>query len=391
MERMVLLLIMLMVSAASAQGTRPNNMTTNPGIAGTDIVWCPRGTTTDYKCTFSAMAAYYWASPVFSGSAVAQGSTGGGQLGNPAFGINAKTVPSTIYNAHGTCPGANCTAFDFVLNSSITGDATGNYWTGFTLIGGGGDGAISTGACCGATYPYIEFYKSGGTYASPTSVAASWFLGELAFLSNTGAGTATQEVLIDVVTNSGGASLGQINYAINGGGGVSQTNPTFIMNATRFSGNSGVTTLLFPGLATTGTAVGALCIDTTGKFFADSSLTICGLTSSIKGKQNIKVFDASDELIKLKPVTFERKPYEERRGHYPGRRVSHFTDDPNHSKPQIGLTAENVCEVDSKLCVYERDGVTPRSYRPEAVIGLLVAGYKRQQAEIDDLKRMLGR
>ena len=63
--------------------------------------------------------------------------------------------------------------------------------------------------------------------------------------------------------------------------------------------------------------------------------------------------------------------------------------DPNFSHRQIGLIAENIAEVFPKCAVYEDDMVTPKSYRQDCVIALLVKGMQEQQQQIVYLKRQI--
>lgn len=43
---------------AWAQNTRPVDMTANPGILGTDAIWCQRSTPADYKCTPTTLSSF---------------------------------------------------------------------------------------------------------------------------------------------------------------------------------------------------------------------------------------------------------------------------------------------------------------------------------------------
>ena len=48
-----LLFSLIFGSVAHAQGKRPADMTASSAITGTQIVWCPVGTSGDFKCTFT--------------------------------------------------------------------------------------------------------------------------------------------------------------------------------------------------------------------------------------------------------------------------------------------------------------------------------------------------
>lgn len=63
--------------------------------------------------------------------------------------------------------------------------------------------------------------------------------------------------------------------------------------------------------------------------------------------------------------------------------------DINYLRTQTGLIAEDVALVDPRLAVYEKDGVTPKSYRQEAVISILVKAIQEQQGQIESLKKQI--
>jgi hypothetical protein len=60
--------------------------------------------------------------------------------------------------------------------------------------------------------------------------------------------------------------------------------------------------------------------------------------------------------------------------------------DHNYGGVQIGLSAENVAAIEPRCAIYENDGKTPKSYRQECLIAVLVAGMQVQQREIEALK-----
>lgn len=138
-------------------------------------------------------------------------------------------------------------------------------------------------------------------------------------------------------------------------------------------------TLNAAGLASAGTATAALCITSTGSVFSDTSLTICGLSSSERFKHDIHPLteDAEAEVAMLQPVTFMRNRPESGIG----------ANDPLYTTPEIGFKAEDICKVDKRLCVYEADGVTPRTYRPEEVTALLVGAFKELKNEVAELRK----
>jgi hypothetical protein len=60
--------------------------------------------------------------------------------------------------------------------------------------------------------------------------------------------------------------------------------------------------------------------------------------------------------------------------------------DPNATTRQTGLIAENIAEVAPECAIYEDDMKTPKSYRQECVIALLVKATQEQAQEIARLK-----
>lgn len=90
-----LLFALLFATHANATGTRPADMTASGAIVGTQIVWCPIGTTSDLKCTFTQVAAYI--NSLVSGDCTA---TGTGtftctKTNGTAFGALATATPGT--------------------------------------------------------------------------------------------------------------------------------------------------------------------------------------------------------------------------------------------------------------------------------------------------------
>ncbi len=126
---------------------------------------------------------------------------------------------------------------------------------------------------------------------------------------------------------------------------------------------------------TTGTNADFLCLSATGVVLLQT--TACTI-SSIRFKENIfpvGEHDALSIIERLQPVAFNM-----RAGERPNA-------DSNFGKRQLGLTAENVAEVDPRMAVYEDDGVTPKSYRQEAVIAALVGAVRDLKSEFEAYKR----
>lgn len=159
-------------------------------------------------------------------------------------------------------------------------------------------------------------------------------------------GTPTNSFVINVASDSGATN----NFAAQFDGGVNLLNQT------------------------TGTNADFLCLSSGGKVLVQTSA--CTI-SSMRFKENIHFYanDALPQIEALRPVTFTMKPNDMPNA------------DINFDRKQIGLIAEEVEKVNPLLAIYEQDGKTPKSYRQESVIALLVKGLQEEQAEIESLKR----
>ncbi len=125
---------------------------------------------------------------------------------------------------------------------------------------------------------------------------------------------------------------------------------------------------------TTGTNADTVCLKADGTLLIQAAA--CTI-SSMRFKNLIggyKAGGALDTVAKLEPIVFTMKP-----GEKPN-------PDRNYERPQIGLSAENVAAIEPRCAIYEDDGVTPKSYRQECLIAVLVAGMQAQQREIAALK-----
>lgn len=149
--------------------------------------------------------------------------------------------------------------------------------------------------------------------------------------------------------------------------------PTIIGNTSATLGltaSSGGITLT--GVST-GTNADFLCLSSGGVVLLQSSA--CTI-SSARFKEDIQPLggNATDELLALNVSTFKLRDGDK-------------NGDPNASNTQVGLIAEDVAKVDPRLAIYEDDMKTPKSYRQESVIALLVKAVQEQQAEIEALKK----
>ncbi len=127
---------------------------------------------------------------------------------------------------------------------------------------------------------------------------------------------------------------------------------------------------------TTGTNADTVCLKSDGTLLIQAAA--CTISSmrfkNLVGDGQYKIGGALDTVAKLEPIVFTMKP-----GEKPN-------PDINYDKPQIGLSAENVAAIEPRCAIYEDDGKTPKSYRQECLIAVLVAGMQAQQREIEALK-----
>lgn len=135
---------------------------------------------------------------------------------------------------------------------------------------------------------------------------------------------------------------------------------------------------------TTGTTTGFICYGNGNQIYFQS--TSCG-SSQRRLKENfvdISGATASADLMALKPTQFNFKP------------TTPPNPDPNATGTQYGFIAEEVAAVDPRLALYQNDMRTPKSWRQDSMIALLVKesqdlakASQVQQKEIDDLKTEL--
>jgi hypothetical protein len=150
-------------------------------------------------------------------------------------------------------------------------------------------------------------------------------------------------------------------WAVTGGGTPTTASEIF---------HGGIT---FPEV-TTGTNADFVCMAAGGVLTLQASA--CTI-SSLRFKDVLGELSSEQmiaDVMALHPLAFKMKSSAE------------SNTDPNYEHPQIGLTAENVASIDTRLAIYEDDMTTPKSYRQEGIIAALVVTAQRQQWEI----RVLG-
>ncbi len=128
---------------------------------------------------------------------------------------------------------------------------------------------------------------------------------------------------------------------------------------------------------TTGTNADTVCMEAGGRLLIQAAA--CTI-SSMRFKNLIggyKVGGALDTIRGLEPIVFTMKE-----GEKPN-------PDRNYGNTQVGLSAENVAAIEPRCAIYEEDGSTPKAYRQECLIAILVAAVQAQQQQIADLKERL--
>jgi Chaperone of endosialidase len=133
--------------------------------------------------------------------------------------------------------------------------------------------------------------------------------------------------------------------------------------------------IAFPNV-TTGTNANFVCM-AAGNVLTRQS-TACTI-SSLRFKEHVRPFsgNALPEIEQLEVDSYNMQP------------TAEPNPDPNFGSTQIGLIAENIAKVVPACAIYENDMATPKSYRQECVIALLVKAVQEQQREIAKLKRQI--
>jgi hypothetical protein len=180
-----------------------------------------------------------------------------------------------------------------------------------------------------------------------------------AFSVNTGTSTGAIHI---------GDGSGNNTITIGNGTGVTTiAGPHTISNAT----------LKFTGV-TTGTNADFLCLSATSVVLLQTSA--CTI-SSLRFKENVLAFrgDALGVLNGLEIRTFRMK------------KADKPNPDKNAYTEQIGLIAENIAKIEPRCAIYEQDMKTPKSYRQECVIALLVKGEQELVKQNTELKARLAK
>jgi hypothetical protein len=126
--------------------------------------------------------------------------------------------------------------------------------------------------------------------------------------------------------------------------------------------------LLLPGIQGGAAGDTDACLDATTNELTDAGASTC-IVSSARFKNITGPLDTGlREVLRLNPVAFSYKT------------------DPTH-RQKIGLTAENMHDVEPRLVFYEKDGVTPRAIDYEELTALLVKAIHELNGRIEQLER----
>lgn len=290
-----------------------------------------------------------------------------GGIGNGTLGLNANSTGRVTITPVTTITGA------------LTLSAVGLVYNGVTLTGTTGTGNMVLSAA-----PTFTGTMNSADLVITSASASSLVVGRLgattpAFTVDSSTGTqvaglkltgaATGGTVALVATDSGSNTNLTFNAKGSGTMGIGTTSTgTVTIAATATPTTIPSTTITIAGV-TTGTNADTLCLSAGGVILLQAAA--CTI-SSARFKKNIAPLGSSALGIieRLQPVTFNMKG--ENR-------------DPNYARLQIGLIAEDVEAVDERLAIYEDDLITPKSYRQESVIALLVGSVKELKVANDNL------
>lgn len=290
MKRILLALLAIFALSQSpsfAASTRPGDMTSSSAIVGTQIVWCPTGTTADFKCTFTQIATFI--NSLFSGDfTVASG--GAATLKNTGPGATGPSGSATIAPVITIDAQGRVTALTTASITPPVGNITG-FGTGV---------ATALGVNVGSAGSFIV---NGGALGTPSSGTGTNITGVPVSTGISGLGTGVATSLAANLNASGGiisptpAAAGDIIYwngsawtkfaGNNSGSQVLQENSSGVPSWVTASG-AGTVTSITPGagLSTSQTSTVVTPITSTGTLYPDSAYSpgfVGGLTLSNDG------------------------------------------------------------------------------------------------------------
>lgn len=208
----------------------------------------------------------------------------------------------------------------------------------------------------------------GGADAALPIAQTLWFQNVATGTSNIAGANAIMNLSIGTGTGVGGNLT--LNCAPHSTTGSTQNalSPCFTINGDTRA-------VAIPGV-TTGTNADFACFAAGGIFTLQT--TACTI-SSIRFKENIKAYSASAlvSIMDLRTFTYRLKV------------TKPANKDPNTTTMQLGLTAENIAKIAPLCAIYENDMKTPKTYRQECVIALLVKGEQELKVANDNLQKQI--
>jgi hypothetical protein len=279
--------------------------------------------------------------------------------------VGAQSGDLTV-NIPGNLSGSQNAAYGFISGASLTSGG------GNTLLGPYAGYALTTGA----NNVVIQATTSTDACSTVTTAAASNTVSVCAgagpVLSITGGGTpSSSAATFPGIVNAGFdflSAAGSTSAMAFGHTGDITTGVYFPATSQMALCAAGgcplwviaTTSIYLPNL-TTGTNADFLCL-TAGKVMVLQS-SACTI-SSLRFKEHVVNFkaDALSRISALEVASYNMKPNDRP------------NPDPNYGTRQIGLIAENIAKVLPECAIYENDMKTPKSYRQECVIAMLVKG-----------------
>jgi hypothetical protein len=292
-----------------------------------------------------------------------------------ANGVTAnQTSDNSVYEGYNAMAQASGDTNEIVIGASAIGNGSNTVTLGNTSIvktilqGNVGIGTTNPGAklsilgidslstsfaanISGATGTGLVVNNLGnvgiGTTTPNWSLQVSHSLGSSIDINDTGAPTNKKHWLVS--NNNGQFNIGTSTDALNAtssafsidtGGtamGIGTTSPWRTLSVTGTVG--------FDGLSGNSGTLSALCLNNNNEVVTDAANCI---SSSIRYKQNIVTIStsATDEIMALRPVTFNYKPTGN----------SAMDNDPNRQAEQLGFVAEEAAQVDPRLVTVDANG-----------------------------------
>ena len=213
--------------------------------------------------------------------------------------------------------------------------------------------------------PYISILRYNGTSASRTAIVSGNPLFEILSGGQLATMTATTGTIQFIATENFDDTHRGTKILFEGANTGAGTRSTFmqLIDGAPY----------FPNISTSSSATtGTLCW-TTGTGLVNVDTTTTCLLSSRKYKEKIHTYSGGlSAVMAMHPVIFNYKK-------------EYLKDDIG---VQVGLIAEEVAAIDSRLVSKEADG-SPHSVRYQQLTAVLIDAIKNQQKQIDDLKKQL--